>query len=205
MTKLRTSSVLLALACISSSLACSKDEGTMPAASTGSETPPSSTPGTDRSTSLSPSAPVSNDAQITEVLATVDSGEIQQAQIAKQHAKNERVQKFAEQMIEHHTASKEQGSKLAASKDMKAEESTLSRSLQAKGLKVVQELQQADEASFDRAYMKAQANQHQEVLDTIKNQLLPIAQSAEVKAQLEKTQHMVEMHLSDARSIMQTL
>jgi putative membrane protein len=173
--------------------ACSKSSGDTehaePAASQGDEASPQE------------SANKPSDAQILGILDTVDSGEIAQAQVAITKASDARVKQFAQHMIAQHTESQEKGAVLAAKAGIMPATSDTTEQLKSKGMQLSSTLNQATEAAFDATYMRAQAQQHQEVLDMLKNRLIPAAQNAALAQQLKTTQEMVQSHLSEARKL----
>jgi putative membrane protein len=188
-----TMAIVLGLAGAS---ACSKGEdttSTAPAASQGAEaTPPEST-----------NTPT--DAQIVQIVATVDTGEIEQAQIATTKATSPLVREFATEMIDEHTKSKQEGTQLAASASITPTGSATANKLKQDGSQVRDSLTNADATSFDQTYIKAQVKQHQEVLDMLKAQLIPAATNAQLQQQLAAAQTMVEHHLMKAKQIDQSL
>jgi putative membrane protein len=193
-------------------IGCSKDEpqtNTMPpAASQGGE----ATPDVPQTQAVQPTAePVAmpatpvTDAQIAKISDTVDSGEIEQANVASSRARNDRVKQFAQHMIEQHTASKEKGAALVHSAQITPETSSISSRLQTDGMQMVQSLKAADATSFDTTYIAGQIQEHQQVLNLLTTQLIPSATSDDLKQALQSTRAMVERHIAEAKSIQQSL
>jgi putative membrane protein len=60
-------------------------------------------------------------------------------------------------------------------------------------------------AAFDTAYMESQVAEHQQVLDTIDNKLLPAATDEKLVDELKKMRETVVSHLTEAKSIQQEL
>ena len=60
-------------------------------------------------------------------------------------------------------------------------------------------------AEFDRAYVESQLKMHQDVLDTIENELLPAAQNDEIRQLLETMREDVETHLAEAQALQQKM
>ena len=174
---------------------CSKSEQAAPGASQGNEAAPSS---------VGTTMPKPTDAQILGILATVDNGEIQQAQVARNRASDPRVKDFANHMIEQHTNAKQKASEFASQNNLTPERSTIAEQLDKKGKEVGDALMHATAAAFDTTYIKDQVQQHQEVLDLMREQLAPAA-SGNLKAQLPAIQSMVQSHLETAREILPTL
>src|SRR3954470_1052442 len=94
---------LVAIVGIGLSSACSSGASEpQPGASQGNEAPAVPATGTVPMTKLS-------DGQIAQILATVDTAEIEQAQLALDHATDPNVRDFATHMVEQHTAAKQAG------------------------------------------------------------------------------------------------
>lgn len=182
-----------------------------PAAAEAPQTPPAAAPSasTDIPLEATPTEPAAQarltDAQIVKITDTVNTGEVEQAKLAKQRAKNPAVKKFAAQMITQHTNAKQQGLKLSKQTDLTPQESAVSAELASKGTKTLEALKAADAESFDREYIDSQVEQHQEVLDQLDSHLIPEATNPELKAGLQKDRAMVEMHLKDAKQIQDSL
>jgi putative membrane protein len=146
-----------------------------------------------------------SDGEIAKVTDVVNSGEIEQAQLAKTKAKNASVKKFAQQMITEHTKAKQDGAKLVKQEQLITQESAIATEVGNDGDAMLQSLRSAEPDSFDLVYINGQVDQHQKVLDMLDKQLIPAADAPDLKAQLEKARGMVERHLTEAREIQQTL
>jgi len=189
MNTLKMASVLLVLGS-AAAVGCSKSSSEAPAAaaSEGGEATPA------------PSGALS-DAQIAQVMATVDSGEIEQAKLAVSKATDARVRNFAQNMIDQHTQSKLEGQEVASQNGIAPTSSSDALQLQNDAKNTLEQLKQADAPSFDQAYMRAQVKQHQEVLALITNKLLPEAKTPALTDLLTKARGMVQHHLDQARQI----
>lgn len=180
--------------------ACSKgdtSEYPQAAASQGDEASPQEPLAVDNSRATSQLS----DGQILGILATVDSGEIEQARFAFSQANDPRVKQYAEHMIQQHTDSTKEINALASQHGLTPTASNNSTTLQTKGQKILEGLKSSADASFDAAYMQTQIQQHQELLDMLHAQLLPASRSDAVSAQLKSTHTMVQAHLNEARRI----
>jgi len=145
------------------------------------------------------------DAQIVKIADLAHTGEIEQAKLAKTKAQNPRVQKFAAMLISQHTKSKQKGMQLSKTASIAPEESTVAGELEAKSAQTLEKLRNADGSAFDREYMSAQVQQHQEVLDMLDQKLIPSATDPKLKSELQTTRTMVQQHLTDAQQIHQSL
>lgn len=169
-----------------------------PGASQGDEPPPAKQAPEEHSGDL-------NDRQIVGVVTTVDAGEIEQARVALTRATDPRVKQFAAHMIDQHTESTQQASSLASQYDLMPAASTEASALRDEGLKMKSMLEETSQTAFDGVYMKAQIQQHQEVLSLFKEQLLPSVHNETLTTQLRAANTMVQNHLSEAREILPLL
>jgi putative membrane protein len=138
------------------------------------------------------------DGQILEVLAAVDTAEIEQAQVALAKAQSPRVREFATHMLEEHNASKRAGEQVAAAAGATRSGSAFSLSLKSKAAKVLQTLNASDAAAFDHSYMMSQVQQHEEVLKLLTERMIPAASSSPAREHATKAQTMVQHHLERA-------
>lgn len=176
---------------------CSKDGASepRPAASQGNEEPPVPATGTVPLTKLS-------DGQIAQILAAVDTAEIEQAQLALKKATSEEVKGYANHMIQQHTASKETGARLASQNGLQLAESPKEKELKVKGTTTLEQLKAADDKNFDVTYLHAQIEQHAEVLNLITDQLQPAVSDAGLRDQLATERGMVSEHLDKAKLLL---
>jgi len=185
----------LTLICAVAATGCSKNASTPePGASQGSEAPPVPATGTVPMTKLS-------DGQIAEILSTVDSGEIEQAQVALQRATRPEVRDFATHMVDQHTASKQAGAQLASQSGLTPAPSPKAAELKAASEKMLQTLNAADASNFDITYVDGQIAQHATVLKMIEDQLTPAVNDSALRDQLSTARGMVQRHLDQARQL----
>lgn len=158
---------------------------------------------------LEPAAPVPptlSDAEIARITEVVNSGEIQQAQVAKTKAKDKQVKQFADHMIKEHGKAKQAGAKLVKEEKLAPEESPIASEIEKEGASTLKTLRSAEAGSgFDNVYMDSQATAHQKVLNLLDERLIPSAQDPKLKAELEKSRGMVERHLMEAEKIKASL
>lgn len=139
------------------------------------------------------------------ILHALNAGEIEQAQLAKTHAKDARVKKFAEQMINQHGESQQKASQLAKNESTAGADSSVVNDLKIANNADIDMLKGASATDFDTMYMSNQVKQHQAALDMITNRLIPAATDAKLKTMLETTRGVVEKHLKSANEIQQGL
>ncbi len=145
------------------------------------------------------------DAQILEITHTANLGEIEQAKLAQSRARDPRVKALAAMMLKDHTAADAEGMALAAKAGFSAAESSTSTTLQNAGDRVADELRSKTGADFDRAYVDDQVKEHQTVLSTIDDQLIPVARSAGLTSYLAAVRAKVAMHLQHAQELQSEL
>jgi putative membrane protein len=175
---------------------CSKGSSASesPGASQGSEATPPETSETGKNAVLT-------DGQILQILAAVDNGEIEQAQVALTKTSNPPVRDFANMMIEQHTASKQHADQLASQTKIIPSPSARANKLQTDGSHMLEKLNAADPSDFDKLYIEAQIDQHKDVLEMLNDKLIPAAKEPMLKQQLTTTQNMVQHHIDRAKQI----
>jgi len=141
------------------------------------------------------------DEQIATVTSLANNSEIEQAKLARARSKDQEVLQFAGMMIAHHGEAQRKQDALS----LGAAESTLSRDMIVEGSETLKTLKAKTGAEFDRAYMQAQVQGHQKVLDAIEGKLLPNAKRADLKAYLNEIRPRVKQHLEQAERTAATL
>jgi putative membrane protein len=154
------------------------------------------TSGSSASTAGAADSSALNDAQIAAITDHVNSAEIEQGQLAQTKSKNERVKKFAKMMIDHHGQAKKQQSKL----NLSEAETPMSQQLVSEAEATLATLKEKSGSDFDKAYIQAQIDGHQKVLDALERDLLPNAKDPQLKAYLENLKPKVEQHLEQAQA-----
>jgi putative membrane protein len=146
-----------------------------------------------------------SDEQIAAVTDAANDAEIAQAKIAQKNAKNARVKKFAAMMIKDHTAAKQKQKTLLGKLQLTAVDNSMSTQLKSDSDQKLEDLKGLKGPDFDRAYMDAQVDAHQKVLDAFDNQLIPEADSEEFKTLLGEIRPKIAAHLAEAKEIQQAL
>jgi len=142
-----------------------------------------------------------DEGQLLAVLASVDTGEIKQAQVALAKAASSQVRNFASDMIEQHTRAKQSGAAFATQNGLAQRSSPASQKLERDGGEVLDSLQRTDIREFDQVYVQTQLNQHAAVLDMLDTQLIPSAPTARIKQHLTAARTMVQQHLTHAQQL----
>jgi putative membrane protein len=149
--------------------------------------------------------PTLSDGQIAMISDLANSAEVEQGKLAQSKAKSAAVKKFAAMMVKHHGEAKTEQNKLVKRLGITPTQSPDATTLKGDADKTLATLREASGPSFDAAYMDSQVAEHQKVLDTIDQQLLPSAQSAEVRDALQKAREKVVSHLEEAKRLQNEL
>jgi putative membrane protein len=142
-----------------------------------------------------------DDAQIAQIVLTSDKGEIDASKLAKKKSSNPEVKEFAAMMIKDHTTVSKETQALAKKLKMKPKGSLSSKGLAADAKKNEAKLKSLKGADFDKAFIDQMVADHQGVLDTIDQTLLPNAQSQQLKDLISKVRPSVAEHLDHAKTL----
>jgi putative membrane protein len=151
-----------------------------------------------------PKAEPLTDEQIVKITEAVNLAEIDQAKLAQKKSKNAKVKKFAAQMIAEHNQAKNKGAAWVKKAKITPADSTVGSDLSSKSMQQLESLKGV-ETDFDKTYIDGQVQAHQEVLSLLDTALIPAAQAADLKKQLEDTRAMVDKHLTHAKEIQAAL
>lgn len=105
------------------------------------------------------------DKKFVEKAASAGNAELQEAQLAQQKASSDKVKDFAQTMVTDHTQMNQQLTTLAQQKGV-----TVPTDLSSADQKQLDKLNGLDGKKFDRAYMKAQVKDHQDVLKLLQKE-----------------------------------
>lgn len=139
------------------------------------------------------------ESQVIKVVSTANNGEIKQARTVLPKLKTEEARKYAQMMINEHSANEKKGQTLASSLKLTPQVSGISTSLQKDNDNVVRKL--SNSSTPDKDYMSSQVDVHRKVLNTIEKQLIPNAKNTELKNMLTQTRTAVAKHLKMAEDI----
>jgi putative membrane protein len=149
--------------------------------------------------------PALTDGQILEVTHTANTAEIEQAKIALVRSKDARVRQFAQMMVRDHTQADDKGIVVARKYNLERQQSPASDSLRSDADGATQTLKADALADFDKDYVDTQVREHQAVLDTLDQKLIPTAQDPGVKSYLLTIRAAVASHLQHAEDLQRAL
>ncbi len=142
-----------------------------------------------------------SDPQIATVALTAHQIDIDRGKYALKRSKNAEVKQFAEQMVNDHTAGKNEALALASKLGVKPEASAVTKSLEAGAKKSMAQLKKEKGAAFDKDYIDTEVAYHQAVIDAVKNTLVPGAKNDQLKTLLRQAIPTLEGHLQHARMV----
>jgi putative membrane protein len=166
--------------------------------STTSAAAPSTPPGPPPETPL-------NDGQIAGIASRVDLAEIDAGKLALQHGKSAKAKQFAQHMVTAHTAVETKLMAMLKAQKIVIAESSVCDKLTADTAGQKQTLSGESGTTFDRAYLSAQLQDHQDVLDLLDSKLLVQAQNPQLKAALADTRKTVVDHIQMAKDALASL
>jgi putative membrane protein len=142
-----------------------------------------------------------SDPQIATIALTAHTIDIDRGKLALKHTKNAEVRQFAEQMVNDHTAGRNEALALAKKLGVKPEESAVTKSLKDGAKVAAKRLKTEKGAAYDKDYIDTEVGFHQAVIDAVKNTLVPGAQNAELKTLLQQAVPTLEGHLQHAKMV----
>jgi len=183
-----------------------------PTTATPANTPPTTTqPVTPTNPSSTVPAPTVNqpetvsDAQIVGILETVNQGEIDEGKDILARTQNADVKKYAQMMIDDHTALKQKLDDWMKANNVKAIDSQTKTELDKAGKQETTDLASVSGAALDRKYLDGAIADHAKVLDLIDKQLLADVHNADLKKAISDARPKIQTHLDEAKRIRGTL
>ncbi|HEX7117159.1 MAG TPA: DUF4142 domain-containing protein [Longimicrobiales bacterium] len=150
---------------------------------------------------------VLTDVEISSIMMNANNGEIQAGQLALQKSRNDAVRQFAQRMITEHTTLNQMISphmdrrNRTDMRDGMGARGPISQQLSSNNQRTLHVLQQLEGAQFDRTYMQNQVAQHEWLLNTLDDALIPGADDNALERDLREARDMVASHLQQARQI----
>jgi putative membrane protein len=141
------------------------------------------------------------DPQIAAVTTAANTGEIEQGQLAMTNATRADVRTFATMMVTDHTMANQRAMALFSRLGITPMPNPVSQQLTAEAMMATAMLRQQTGAAFDTAYMDVQVVMHMRVLGLLDSTLIPSAQNAEVRTELQTMRTAVMQHLVEAQRI----
>jgi putative membrane protein len=125
--------------------------------------------------------------------------EVQLGQLAQQKATNAKVKEFGAMMVHDHSAVNDQVKNLAAARNV-----TLPATVGDAKQKQIDDLNKKTGSDFDKSYMKAMVDAHQNTIDLFKSSVDKV-NDTEVKTFINNTLPKVQTHLDSAKAVQKQL
>lgn len=143
-----------------------------------------------------------SDAEIANVITTVNEAEIEMAKEVVSRGQNEEVREYAQDMIDDHRANNKTTKKIMFEADMDFDDDSIKSQSLAAMTKVDQkQLERKEGKELDKEYIEDQVETHKTVLKDLRETLIPQAQNEDLKAHLEDTAKTIEAHLEHAQKL----
>lgn len=144
-------------------------------------------------------APELNDAQIASIAVTANQIDVDYGNIALKKATDAEAKKFAQTMINDHTAIIDKAVALAKKLEVTPEDNPTTQSLMDGATKMKEELNAKSGKEFNKAYIDNEVSYHEAAISLVKNTLIPQAQNDELRDLLQSAVPLFEHHLEMAK------
>lgn len=143
---------------------------------------------------------VLNDAEVTDIVITANTGEIQLSQLALARSNTEAVREFAQRMVTDHTEANEMAVAYANAANFQPQTTSTSTELEASVTETVDALNGLQGRAFDIAYIDHQIELHRWLLTTLDRTLIP-ASDSELEDGLTDYRAVIASHLEHAQQV----
>jgi len=144
------------------------------------------------------------DAQMVQIIKTVNEGEILVAHLGKQSDEHS-IRNFAENMIEQHTASNRKYEQFRVNRSLSPSASELSKTLKDESTASRRDLSHLRGPAFNKAYVDHQIKAHSKVLKLLDENIIPSVQDNQLKDLLIETRFTVSTHLNHAKKLLSNI
>ncbi len=154
---------------------------------------------------VSPVAPVAeeslSDAQIVNVLETIQTADIATTEIVAARTENERVKDFAQRVQRSNQEQRQRVATLAKTTPTTPEDSAFSADLRIRASQQLTQAQLTPTAQLDRAFLDGQVGQNQERIELIDARLMPEAEDPKLQAELKQSRADLKQRILDAQQM----
>jgi putative membrane protein len=145
-----------------------------------------------------------NDAQVAAVMQALNTGEIQQAQLAQSKARSPEVKRFAQKMLAAHRDMMTADATLLSRIKITPSDNAISNQLKTDAQNDMSTLQEPTGRDFDRDYIDSQVRAHNRAIELVDRMAMNV-QNSELRTNLQNARPKIEQHLRDAERIQQSL
>ena len=136
--------------------------------------------------------------EILQVVHVINTGEIQQAELALQKSFQPEVRNAAQLIIRDHTELDQQVQDIAQP-GLELQETTLSNGIQVQSEEIREELAELSGTEFNCTYLQKQVELHRIGLETVRTELQPDAEDPQVSQLLSNAEPILSEHLQAAQ------
>jgi putative membrane protein len=140
------------------------------------------------------------DAQLAAVLQAINTGEIQQAQLAESRAQSPEVKRLAQHMMTAHQNIQAKGQAMLSRLQITPSDNAVSQQIQTDAQNDLSSLQSMRGREFDRDYVQGQIKAHNQAIEMI-DRMIPTAKSPEFKTELMNLRPKLQAHLQEAERV----
>ena len=142
--------------------------------------------------------PKLSDAEVASVAVVANQIDIKYGEIAKEKSKNADILKFAETMINDHTAVIAQAAALVKKLGVTPQDNAVSQKLSSDAEKTKKTLRLKSGKAFDKAYIDNEVAYHKAVIGAVEGLLIPETENKELKDLLQNVVPALKAHLEHA-------
>ncbi len=141
------------------------------------------------------------DPRIAMIMRIMNLSEVREGDLGRQDASSAAVRDFATKEITEHSSESSKEDSALSQANVPAEDTPLSRQLDAASGAAVDRLRALSGAQFDRAFMQRMVDVHQQYITLIDGRLTPRAHHKVLRQQLTNLRNLEDKHLTEARQI----
>jgi putative membrane protein len=152
-----------------------------------------------------PSDSALSDQDIASIVMAANTLDSTNGALARGKTSNSTVRQFGERMVREHGQLNQQVKSLGRRLNLTPGENEKVREMRNDAQDKIRDLSSKTGAEFDHAYIDAEIDMHEHVIDALDHQLIPGADNADLRNLLTQARAAVQSHLDQARTIKQTL
>jgi putative membrane protein len=145
------------------------------------------------------------DGQIVKIAETMQNAELAEARVVAERAQNARVKEFAVRLQQDNQRLKQSTEALAKSQNLTPTESPVSADVRVKASQELTSVELAPAGEFDKAFIDAQVQENQQMLELLNARLIPAASEPKLKDELTQSRAVLERQGAEAKTIQRTL
>lgn len=142
-----------------------------------------------------------SDAEIGQVILTANQAEIDAGKLASQKAQNQALKDFGQMLAKDHTAANVAANVLFIKIGMRPADNDISRGFSKSTTDQLNQLKNLSGNDFDKAFIAQQIGVHQQLLQSIDQQLIPAVQNNDLKSFIQSYRGKVEEHLKKLQEL----